>query len=206
VGERDRFGGAQLTLIPLLLLGITWVSLHFRSSRGLMMLLIAGLAFDFALGVLLQARVEHLENTADRTVFTGLGINNGSLDIGVPGEYSLTPAAWGNWYRKHQLAASEKWLRDLESFRPGDPALELSKKELRENLQRTVAEDVSLWKGWYRRHGGEMTFLGDHFGDSDVAAGLLVAVAALLLWRVARIPVLPVVVLAPAAKARPRKR
>ncbi len=190
VGERDYYGVAHLTLIPLFVLGLTLLAAQFTTrstwSPLVAWLIVAGCAIDFSLGVFLQARIEHLENTAGKTVFAGLNFRNGTFDIATPVPDSLSSIAWGNWYRKHQYALSEQWLRELAGFRPNDPAVEPSKAAVLPTIEQAVRDDEKFWHGWYRRHGGEIEFFGDHFGSSD-ATSVLLAVGALgLLWKLSR--------------------
>ena len=110
VGERDYFGVAHLTLVPLELLGITLLAARFFSRRLIALLIVAGCAIDFSMGVFFHARVQHLDNTAEHTYFTGLSYGNGQFVIGAAGPDSLNMAAWRNWLGKHHVALCEKWL------------------------------------------------------------------------------------------------
>jgi hypothetical protein len=117
---------------------------------------------------------------------------------------------------KHQMAYCEKWLATGESYRRGDPSVEPARVDLRSAVAEQLKEDDTLWHGWYRRHGGEIELIGDHFGDSDVPSVLLVLVAIGLLSRMALLarmtpqPAAPRLIAAAAAKPRssrsPRKR
>ena len=186
VGERDYFGVGHLTLLAMFALGLTLLATRFGTARSVALIIVAGCAIDFCFGVFLHARVEHLENTPQRTVFSGLTIGNAGIDIATPGPDSLSSAAWGNWFRKHQYALSEKWSRDLAAFRPNDPALEPTKAAIRPTLEQSIRDEDRVWHGWYRSHGGEIVFFGDHFGDSDLPSVLLALVAAGLLGRMAK--------------------
>ena len=68
------------------------------------MLIVAGCAIDFSLGIFFHARVQHLDNTAEHTYFTGLSYGNGQFLIGAAGPDSLNMAAWRNWMAKHHVA------------------------------------------------------------------------------------------------------
>ena len=46
-------------------------------------------------------------------------------------------------------------------------------------------EDETLWHGWYRRHGGQIEMIGDHF-PGDITTILLVLAALALLAQMAR--------------------
>jgi hypothetical protein len=187
VGERDYFGSAHLTLLPLELLGLTFLATRFFSRRWIAYLIVAGCAIDFSMGIFLHARVQHLDNTAERTYFTGLSFGNGQFLIGAPGRDSLNMAAWRNWLAKHQMAVCRNWLALGESFRPGDPALDQAKVDLRAAIAERLKEDETVWHGWYGRHGGEFELIGDHFGGSDATSVLLALAAIGLLWKMAQL-------------------
>ena len=122
VGERDYFGSAHLTLLPLELLGLTFLATRFFSRRWIAYLIVAGCAIDFSMGIFLHARVQHLDNTAEHTYFTGLSIGNGQFLVGAPGPDSLNMAAWRNWLAKHQMAVCRNWLalgQEFPARRPG---------------------------------------------------------------------------------------
>ena len=177
---------AHLTLLPLELLGLTLLAARFFSRRWIAYLIVAGCAIDFSMGVFLHARVQHLDNTAEHTYFTGLSFGNGQFLIGAPGPDSLNMAAWRNWMAKHQMALCRSWLALGEGFRPGDPAFEPAKADLRAAIAERLKEDDTVWHGWYRRHGGEFELIGDHFGGSDATSVLLVLAAIGLLWKMAQ--------------------
>ena len=178
VGERDAFGVAHLTLVPLELLGITLLAARFLSRRLIAYLIVAGCAVDFSLGIFFHARIQHLENTPAHTYFTGLGFGKGQFFIGVAGPDSMTAAAWRNWMDKHYVAINQKWLATGEAFGRGNPALEQAKVDLRAAIAERLLEDQVFWHGWYRRNGGEFELIGDHFGGGDETSVLL-ALAAL---------------------------
>jgi hypothetical protein len=200
VGERDYFGVAHLTLVPLELLGLTLLSARFFSRRLVAYLVVAGCAIDFSLGIFFHVRIQHLENTPQHTYFTGLSYDRGQFAIGAPGPESLNVSAWRNWLGKHQTAYSEKWLAMGESYRRGDPAVDAARVDLRAAIADQLKEDDTLWHGWYARHGGEITLFGDHF-DGDAASLLLVLVAIGLL---AKMALLAKTTPEPAAAAAPR--
>jgi hypothetical protein len=209
VGERDYFGVAHLTLIPLELLGLTLLAARFFSRRLIALLIVAGCAVDFSLGVFFHARVQHLDNTAGHTYFTGLSYGNGQFIIGGAGPDSLNIYAWRNWLGKHHVALNEKWLGLGEAYRRGDPEMEPAKADLRAAIAERLKEDEVNWHGWYRRNGGEFELIGDHFGDGDATSVLLALAALGLLWLMARRPdqAVPRVTVAAAAKpksSRPR--
>ena len=206
VGERDYSGVAHLTLVPLELLGLTLLSARFFSRRLVAYLIIAGCAIDFSLGIFFHVRIQHLDNTAQHTYFTGLSYDRGQFVIGAPGPESLNISAWRNWLGKHQMAYCEKWLAMGESYRRGDPAVEAARADLRTAIAEQMKEDGTVWHGWYARHGGEIELIGDHFGG-DAASVLLVLVAIGLLSKMAllaKTTTLPAPRLIAAAAAKPR--
>lgn len=147
-GERETFGVAHVTLQPLMLLGLCLLAASFaRLPRALAWLMVAGCVLDFAVGVAPQAMVENMENTPQETVFAGLTVVNGRPFIGQP--QFLTQRSWQNWFGKHQYALTGEWLRQTR-----DPQLQAA-------LEQNRAQDDRLWHGWYARHGGQMTFVGD---------------------------------------------
>ena len=89
-----------------------------------------------------------------------------SLESGsaTAGPESLSPYARGNWFQKHQYELKQQT----------DPAA-------------AISEDDASWQGWYGRHGGSITFLGDHFerfsfDGNGLLQVLLVIQLACLLW------------------------
>ena len=185
VGERDFFGVAHLTLLPLELLGITLLAARFCTSRLVAWLIIAGCAFDFSLGVFLHARIQHLENTAQNTYFAGLSYTSGQFQIGAPGPDSLSGSAWINWFGKHQVALCDMWLRDAEAYHRGEAAFEPAKVNLRQAIAEKLQDDGKYWRGWYRYHGGAIEMIGDRFGGGDAASALLALAVLGLLCRMA---------------------
>jgi hypothetical protein len=186
VGERDTFGVAHLTLVPLELLGITLLAARFFTRRWIVLLIVAGCAIDFSLGIFFHARVQHLDNTAGHTYFTGLSYGDGRFVIGAPGPDSLNVSAWRNWMGKHQVVLCEKFLAMGEAYRRGDPEVEPAKLELRAATAEQLKKDDTFWHGWYRRHGGEFELIGDHFGGGDATSVLLALAALGLLWKMAQ--------------------
>ena len=185
VGERDFFGVAHLTLLPLELLGITLLAARFCTSRLVAWLIIAGCAFDFSLGVFLHARIQHLENTAQNTYFAGLSYTSGQFQIGAPGPDSLSGSAWINWFGKHQVALCDMWLRDAEAYHRGEAAFEPAKVNLRQAIAEKLRDDDKYWRGWYRHHGGAIEMIGDRFGGGAAASALLALAVLGLLCRMA---------------------
>jgi hypothetical protein len=127
--------------------------------------LVAGSIADFSLGILLQARVENLENTPGEMVFSGLTVTDGKYSVGEgPGPHSLSGSAWRNWYRKHQYELSKLWMAELAAHADK----EVGARQLAEVLKSQIEEDRTIWHGWYSRHGGSVEFLGDHVAQSSI--------------------------------------
>jgi hypothetical protein len=183
VGERDGWGVAHLTLMPMAVLGMTLLASRFGKSRALKWVIVAGCVIDFSLGVFLQARIEHLEG---EPAFQGLVFTRGQFQRGLVSEISLSGKAWENWMRKHQYRLAEEWGSGVEAFHPGDPAYDRAKAVARQRLAGMKAEDTTLWRGWYQRHGGETEFLGDHFGGGDETTAVLLLLFAGLMWKLVR--------------------
>jgi hypothetical protein len=186
VGERDHFGVAHITLYSMLAMGLAFLAANFTTSRVVSLLIVAGCVIDFSLGVFLQARVEHLENTPGQTVFARIMVDKVRMDLARPGPYALSRTAGNNWFRKHQYALATTWLTSLARLHPGGEAMEPGQIAIRDVLQDVVRQDETLWGGWYRKNGGDIVFLGDHFGDSDWSSVLLVIGCVALAWKMAR--------------------
>jgi hypothetical protein len=179
VGERDPFGSAHLTLIPLEILGLSLIAAAFPWRRVVAIALVAGCIVDFALGVFVQARVEALENTPRQTVFAaGLNLASASLQ---PTRNPLSPTAWTNWYAKCHFALSRQALVSLASYRSPDAETERMASHTRSQLQRVQDEDAVSWQGWWGRHGSTLDFLGDDVaGESGEGAAVPQAVLVIL--------------------------
>jgi hypothetical protein len=206
-GERDHVGSAHLTLITMMAIGLTLLAANFNSRRVISVLIVTGCALDFLLGVYLQTRVEHLENTPDPSVFARVQVGKLAMNLAPQGRDTLSSIAGGNWFRKHQYALSEKWLGALAASHPDGAGLTRAQADARDFLTDVVRQDRDLFGGWFQRHGGEITFLGDAFGSSDVSSALLVVGCCVLLWRMARYrPAAVVGVPKPAPKAAAAQR
>lgn len=183
VGERDRLGVAHLTLLPMEMLGLTLLAAAWSRRRFVAFAILAGCVVDFSLGVFLQARIENLENSPGRAIFSGLSFARGAPEIDTPGKDALTQNARGNWYLKHQFALCQEWLRGLSRYHPSDPQLQLQRDVVRQNLQARLEAMAQSWRGWFSRNGGSVTYLGDHFGEGEVFAALLLTLWMALMWR-----------------------
>jgi hypothetical protein len=148
VGERDENGSAHLTLLPMMIMGLAFLAANFCRRRWVAYLVLAGALVDFPVGVMLQARVENLENRPGHTVFTGLSFENGGFAVGTPGPESLSRAAWFNWIEKHQYAMAQEWLGEVDRYHGEGPRFAQSRASLRAGLQKMIGEDQTMWQGW----------------------------------------------------------
>jgi 4-amino-4-deoxy-L-arabinose transferase-like glycosyltransferase len=182
VGERDSSGVAHLTLLPLELLGLTWLAVNFQWRRWAAWLILLGALVDFPLGVFFQARVENLENGAGRQVYAGLSVAKGGFTTDVQGPEMLSRSSWQNWFHKHHYALSREWLDQVDHYHGPQPVAPSAAAKAHAALAGTVAEDQSLWQGWYSRHGGSVTYFGDLFGEGWGPCAVWLALWAGLLW------------------------
>jgi hypothetical protein len=204
-GERDLFGVGHLTLIPMEALGLTLLSANFFRRRWIAYAIVAGCAFDFALGVFFHVRIQHLENTPEHRYYAGLSVSDGQFLIGVAGPDSMGGGSWRNWFAKRQPILCREWLQSEEQFRPGDPQFAASRPDFRTAMQEKLAEDDKYFRGWYRNHGGEVRFFGDWFDDSFLPSSALLLAALGLLWKLVKLPApVRVVKLSPKLSATPR--
>jgi hypothetical protein len=182
VGERDHYGSAHLTLIPLEMLGLSLIAAAFPWPRAAVVAIVAGCLVDFSLGVFWQARVEALENTPQRTVFTaGLNLEYGGFQTGSPTPDGLSSDAWLNWCQKHQFALCRRFLGALTGYRPADAADREVASRVQAQLQRHMDEDAIYWRGWWKRHDYALNFLGDDIaGPSSEGSDLPQAVLVVL--------------------------
>jgi len=191
VGERDILGVGHLTLLSLQVLGLAMLAAAVPWRRGILFaVVLAGCAFDFTCGVLLQAHVESLDNTAQSTVFPGADFVNGVVQTDAPGPDALSRSCWNNWYVKHRPGIFDRWLNDMVRRFGNDPQFQAMLPGYNQNKQQAVEEDMKLWQGWFGHHSGEAEFLGDHVADGSIALqGLLVALflglAGRVYWRTA---------------------
>jgi hypothetical protein len=184
-GERDRFGSAHIVLLSLMAIGLTFLAANFTSRRAISLLIAAGCAVDFGLGIFVHARVEHLESSPDPSVFARIQANGVPMDIAPATLQTLSRPTGGNWFRKHQYALANQWLSALNAaHRDGSP-IPPAQAKLHKVLSEIVQQDTTLYGGWYQAHHGELTFFGDHFGDSGLTTILLAAGALVILWKLA---------------------
>jgi hypothetical protein len=146
-GGSDPMGVAHLTLLPVEALGITLIAAAFPWRRWIAGLLLAGLVIDFSLGIFLPARIQNLDNSPQKTVFT----DTGSPTPDMPGIH-----AWFNWTLKNRDRLFYKWIHELKNV-PQVPEVQQGIERFRTEL----ADDARNFGGWYDRHGGRFTFIGD---------------------------------------------
>jgi hypothetical protein len=177
VGEHDQMGLAHLTLIPLAALGITLIAASFPWSRAAVIFLLAGCAIDFSLGIFLQLRVENMENTPGRVVFSGLTLEGNRILVGAQGANALSGVAWASWFQKNRDFLNDQWIRQLAGF-PQNPSIQQMSGE----MESLIAKNAHDFGGWYGRHGGRITFLGDHLSEPSIAGIDIPSVLFLLLF------------------------
>jgi hypothetical protein len=177
VGERDPFGVGHLTLLALQVVGLAMLAAVVPWRRGtLTVVILAGCAVDFSFGVLLQAHVESLDNTAQAAVFPGIEFTSGQIQASAPGPDALAGSAWSNWFTKHRLALYDRWLADLEKQHGSEPAFQAIMPAYRHQIAEARDEDGKRWQGWFAGHGGEVTFLADHMAAWSMALEALLMV------------------------------
>jgi hypothetical protein len=188
VGERDLFGTAHLTLIPIEALGLTLIAASFPWKRTVAIAVLAGCAIDFGCGIYLQARMEALENEPGRDVFTvAMNPVSGRLQPGPGTPETLTVAAWENWYWKHRFELDNQFMALLRSNQLGS---EFSL--VKTNIEVDLRDDATVWRNWWARHGYRLDFLGDDLALASAAfppallvmfAGLMTALLRRSLWQ-----------------------
>jgi len=186
VGEPDYLGVAHLTLLPMEIIGLALLAASFPLRRMAALALLAGCIVDFSLGVFLQARIENLENTPARVVFSKMDAS-GMDAILQSGQSPLGKMAWANWFSKHEYSLAQQESRQMDSSPPENVAAHHAAFLLRQVLDK----NQRAWYGWYERHGGSVQLLGDHLAGPQLlgldvqsilllmAAGALVA----LFWK-----------------------
>jgi hypothetical protein len=183
VGERDLMGSAHLTLIPLEVLGLSLVAAAFPWRRVAAIAIVAGCIVDFSLGVFLQARLEALENTPQRTVFTtGLNLGYGAFQPGSPTRDGLSDVAWGNWFAKHRFALCRRYLGILAGSRPSDAEAREVVSKAQAQLRQDLNEDAVYWQGWWGRHDYTLEFLGDDVAGTSAWRAVVPQVVLVVLF------------------------
>ena len=164
-GERDIFGLTHLTLLPLKTIGIAWLAGWMTRHRIAAMLLLAGCAIDFTLGVFLHAHIQSMENNAGPAVFRMPDRVGDRIMYPEPGTEPLTHHTWSNWVLKHQRALVEQWISEARSA-----GVNLLASDRRVRI--LYDEDEFMWHGWFSRHQGRAQYLGDHVPTRAAAAVL----------------------------------
>jgi hypothetical protein len=177
VGEPDLMGLAHLTLMPLEALGIILIAAWFPWSRAAVVFLLAGCAIDFSLGIFLHLRVENMQNTPGRTIYSGLSVQGNNIVAGAQGPDTLGGSAWLNWFWKSRDALHTQWIRQLAGL-PQNDALQRTADQMKS----FIAQNSRDFGGWYGRHGGRITFLGDHLSGPSFAGIDIPSVLFLLLF------------------------
>jgi hypothetical protein len=184
-GERDLFGVAHVTLQPLVVIGLTFLAANFPSlSRFARYLVVVGCAVDFAAGMAPHIWLQHFENTREETIFSD-PVTQIASNSSQP-QRVFSQWTWTNWFSKHQLMLSSRWIEELGRTAAGNSVAEKLKTE----LQRFQGHDTLYWQGWYSRHGGSVTFLGDHVADlpfGGSAIPMTITAAMFLVWMAALI-------------------
>ena len=99
----------------------------------------------------------------------------------------LSRISWTNWFAKHRYAESAALLKDLPARYGADSRFQQRWPQFRQQILAMENEDRIYWGGWYARHGGQITYIGDHFRSKFIddimialelvlLAGLLIAV------------------------------
>ncbi|HEX9637922.1 MAG TPA: hypothetical protein VGB99_10330 [Acidobacteriota bacterium] len=163
VGEREPTGVAHVTLQPLVLLGVSLLAASFAAlPAALRWTILAACLVDFGLGVFLHHHLQNAENRAGgqpdlfRPVVEVSPPGN-RYTLEVHSDLSRTAAA--NWLMKHRHRLVQDLARTLERSEPA--ALAGAGASVRALARRLELEDERQWAGWYRRHGGRLSFLGD---------------------------------------------
>jgi hypothetical protein len=191
VGERDPLGVGHLTLLALQVVGLTMLAAVVPCKRGLLMAaILIGCAVDFSFGVLLQAHVESLDNTAHSVVFPGMEFVGGRIQTVAPGPDALSRSAWSNWFNKHRLVVYDWWLASLEKQHGSDPAFQAMLPAYRGRMESVRSEDTQRWQGWFANHGGEVKLVADHLTAWStifqmLLVALFLALAGGVYWRTA---------------------
>ena len=114
---------------------------------------------------------------------------------------------------KHRFTLTRQMLANLATFNPAAGQSQQDATRVRSKLQKDMADDQVLWRGWWARHDYQLEFLGDavagSFGQDArplefVELGAFAALMAALLGQMTAKPrrTVPPAPLAKAAKAR----
>jgi hypothetical protein len=184
-GSRDEFGVAHVVLQPMVLLGVTLLAAAWPTlSRAARTAALMGSMLDLGLGIALHHHVESLENTPERTVFNAdasLVTDGRAYGVRWTQEGFLPRWAWRNWYFKQPGPLLDRQLANVSAVSPQH--VEAATRALRDERERLNAVDARDWAGWFSRHEGRTTFLGDHLaGAADLLRLAAAAMSAGILW------------------------
>lgn len=183
VGEESALGVSHITLLPLTVLGLSFLAANFRSlGRFAALLLIGGCVIDFSLGVFLQVHVESIENAPGKTVFTGLVFEGGQFYFGTVNKNSLSAWAWENWVEKHEYRLEGEWLREFPQQFGNDAGFKEGWPPVRAALVHDLQRDTVYWQGWLDHHGGEFRYLGDSVAEFSPRAPSVIMALVLFLF------------------------
>jgi hypothetical protein len=180
VGERDPLGVPHLTLLALEVAGITLLAAAFsKFGRTLRLVVVLGCCLDFSLGVLLQARVESMENTPGETTFPDLSFANGRFQTTGGTPDSLAEAPWLNWTLKHRGELYARWLQEAPRGNERNNRFRALWPQVSGILVDGLRDDRDNWGGWAARHGGNLGHLADWAGGlsgggTEIATGTFV--------------------------------
>jgi hypothetical protein len=191
-------------------LGLILLASSITRRKALTVLVLAGSLVDFSFGVLLQAHVQSKENTAGKSFFSDLEFANGIVRHTPPGPDSLSQVAWQNWFEKHRWALCDRWMRDLPQRHGRDAAFQIVWPVSEAEIVTLKKQDELQWGGWYSRHEGEITYLGDHvigrLGERVPALVLLALFAGLIATFIKQTPAAGTVPIAKTTKPVPASR
>jgi hypothetical protein len=157
VGESGVTGVAHLTLLPLDALGITLIAASFPWKRLVAGMLIAGCLADFSLGIFLNVRIQSLDNSPQKIIYDDkIRVSNDQVSTGESTPDLPGNTAWLNWFWKNRDRLFTSWINYLESH-PQTPAIQ----RVVARFSAELGNDVRNFGGWYGRHGGRFTFIGD---------------------------------------------
>jgi hypothetical protein len=184
VGTREPRGVAHGTLLSLEMIGLILLASAINRRKAITVLVLAGSLVDFSLGVLLHTHVQSKENEAGKSFFSDLEFMNGIVRHTPPSPDSLSEVAWQNWFEKHRYALCDRWLRDLPQRHGKDATFQIIWPVSEAQIVTLKKQDELQWGGWYSRHNGEITYLGDHvagrLGERVPASVLLALLAGLI--------------------------
>jgi hypothetical protein len=179
VGTREPLGLGHGTFLSLELLGLTLLATRISRRDILTTVVLAGCILDFSLGILLNAHVQSFENGNGKNYFSEL-VFSGSVRHADPGPDTLSEVAWQNWFEKHQRALCDRWLTDLPERYKNESFFKMVWPASEGELHSLRSQDELRWGGWYSRHNGQITYLGDHVVGQVGEWGPITVLTALL--------------------------